>query len=136
MSTHPESGTRNDDVAFEREDIRATPVLRFLVGIAVTTTVVCFLLLGFYRAMRSYVANQQPPPPHLKFEEKREPVGPKLQTQEAEDYQIVAKGQEQLLTTYGWVDPEQGVVRIPIEDAMKLVVERGVSSAALSGAAK
>jgi hypothetical protein len=136
MSTHPESGTRNEDVAFEREDIRATPVLRFLVGIAVTTTVVCFLLLGFYRGMRSYVASQQPPPPHLKFEERREPVGPRLQTQEAEDYQAVARGQEELLTTYGWVDQEQGVVRIPIEEAIKLVAERGVAPAAPAGAAR
>ena len=29
------------------------------------------------------------------------------------------------LTTYGWVDQGAGVVRIPIEDAMRLTIERG-----------
>ena len=29
------------------------------------------------------------------------------------------------LTTYGWIDREQGVVRLPIERAMDLLVERG-----------
>lgn len=32
------------------------------------------------------------------------------------------------LTTPGWVDKEKGVVRIPIQDAMKRIVEKGVST--------
>jgi hypothetical protein len=30
------------------------------------------------------------------------------------------------LSSYGWVDKQQGVVRIPVERAMEMVVERGV----------
>jgi hypothetical protein len=30
------------------------------------------------------------------------------------------------LTTYGWVDRDAGIVRIPMEEAMKLVVSRGL----------
>jgi hypothetical protein len=30
------------------------------------------------------------------------------------------------LTTYGWVDRKSGVVRMPIERAMELLVERGL----------
>jgi len=118
----------NPEIAFEREDIRATPVLRFLVGIAVTTTVVCFLLLAFYKGMRSYVASLQPPPPHMKFEADRQPDGPKLLTQEPEDLAKVMDAQRALLTSYAWVDKERGIVRIPVEDAMKLVAEQGVGA--------
>jgi len=136
MSGHPSAdGPRNPEVAFEREDIRATPVLRFLVGIAITTTVVCLLLLAFYRGMRSYVASLQPPPPHMKFEPRREPAGPKLQTEQVQDLATVVRGQERLLSTYGWVDQERGVVRIPIDEAMKLVAERGIKASAAAGSA-
>ena len=34
--------------------------------------------------------------------------------------------QKALLEGYGWVNKEAGVARIPIEDAMKMVVERGL----------
>jgi hypothetical protein len=34
--------------------------------------------------------------------------------------------EEALLTTYGWADRENGVVRIPIDRAMELLLERGL----------
>ena len=34
--------------------------------------------------------------------------------------------QAKLLSSYGWVDREAGVVRIPIDRAMDLVAERGL----------
>jgi len=44
------NASSNPDVQFEKEDIRATPVLKFLVGIAVTSVVTCFLLLALAAA--------------------------------------------------------------------------------------
>jgi hypothetical protein len=37
------------------------------------------------------------------------------------------------LATYGWVDPTKGIVRLPIERAMALALERGPDAAALRG---
>ncbi len=34
--------------------------------------------------------------------------------------------EDALLNTYGWVDPQRGIVRIPIEQAMALVVQQGL----------
>ena len=34
--------------------------------------------------------------------------------------------EDAVLTTYGWVDRNTGVARIPIERAMDLLVERGL----------
>jgi hypothetical protein len=34
--------------------------------------------------------------------------------------------QEAILNSYGWVDKEAGVVRIPIERAIELTLERGL----------
>ena len=124
------NGLSNPDVQFEKEDIRATPVLKFLVGIAITSVVVCLLLLGFYRGMRSYVAALQPEPPHMRFEENREAPAPRLQMRPDRDLQAVRAQEDRILTTYGWVDKSRGVVRIPIDEAMRLVAEQGLPARA------
>ena len=37
------------------------------------------------------------------------------------------------LTTYGWVDAQAGIVRIPIDRAMELLVARGMPSSPAAG---
>lgn len=34
--------------------------------------------------------------------------------------------EQRALTSYGWVDPQKGVVHIPIDEAMKLTLQRGL----------
>ena len=54
------------------------------------------------------------------------PPAPLLQAhphQELEDY---CQAQQQQVTTYGWVDQPSGVVRIPIDRAMDLILARGL----------
>jgi hypothetical protein len=124
--TPPKGALENPEVRFEKEDIRATPVLRFLVGLALTCVVVALLLVAFFLGMRSYVAGLQPPPPHMKFEADRKPTGPVLQERPARDLASVRSEEDAILRSYGWVDKSRGVVRIPVEEAMKLLSERGL----------
>jgi hypothetical protein len=121
--------TENPDVAFEKADVRATPILKFLIGIAVTTVVVAFLLYGFYGAMRAYVAAQQPPAPHLTFPADRQPPRPRLQDVPLKDVHELRAAEDATLSTYGWVDQGRGTVHIPIAEAMRLTLERGVAAA-------
>jgi hypothetical protein len=34
--------------------------------------------------------------------------------------------EEEILTTYGWVDQNAGIVRLPIEDAKALLLKQGL----------
>jgi hypothetical protein len=117
---------QNPDVRFEVEDIRATPVLKFLVGLAITCVVVAFLLVAFYRGMRSYVADRQPPPPHMSFEADRRAGTPMLQENPAPDLSVYRAEEEMALSTYGWVDKARGIVRIPVDEAIRLTAEQGL----------
>jgi hypothetical protein len=56
------------------------------------------------------------------------PAGPKLQVNPQEDWQAYRHAQQQILGSYGWASREQSRVRIPIERAMELVVERGTEN--------
>jgi hypothetical protein len=51
---------------------------------------------------------------------------PRLQVNPRRDLDQLKAQENEVLTTYGWVDRDSGVVRIPIEHAMDLVSERGL----------
>jgi hypothetical protein len=50
-----------------------------------------------------------------------------LQVQPKADLDRLRADESQRLTTYGWVDRKQRVVRIPIEQAIDLLVGRGIA---------
>jgi hypothetical protein len=63
----------------------------------------------------------------------KEPPGPNLQKQPFKDIYMLHEGEAQKLTTYGWVDKEGGVTRIPIDRAMELMLQRGFPARAEGG---
>lgn len=57
---------------------------------------------------------------------------PLLQVKPSEAFKKYREEQEKLLSSYGWVDKNQGIVRIPIQEAMDIVVRKGLPSRATS----
>ena len=53
---------------------------------------------------------------------------PRLQVDEIVDFKAYKARQDKLLGEYGWVDKNQGIVRLPIERAMERVLEQGLPS--------
>jgi hypothetical protein len=53
------------------------------------------------------------------------PSGPELQAIPARELALVRAREERLLTGTEWVDPVNGVVRIPIERALELSLQEG-----------
>jgi len=56
----------------------------------------------------------------------RLPAGPRLQDHPANEIYKFRLDEDAVLRGYGWVDRAAGTVRIPIADAMRLTVERGL----------
>lgn len=65
----------------------------------------------------------------------RQPAGPKLLTNELLWLREYRAGQLAAVTTYGWANKEAGVVRLPIERAKQLLLERGLPVTAAPAAA-
>ena len=57
--------------------------------------------------------------------QEKTPPAPNLQTQPFKDVYLLRKGEAEKLESYGWVDKEGGIARIPIERAMAVMLERG-----------
>jgi len=62
--------------------------------------------------------------------ETRLPAGPRLQRVPAAEIYQFRLQERQILNSYGWVDRNAGTVRIPIDEAMRLTLERGLPSRA------
>jgi hypothetical protein len=54
------------------------------------------------------------------------PPPPRIQPNPAADIQDYFQSQQNLLNTYGWIDRQNGIVRLPIDRAMELLLERGL----------
>ncbi len=52
------------------------------------------------------------------------PPEPRLQVHAPEDLKKLREQEDSMLTSYGWVDKQHGLVRIPVERAMELLARR------------
>jgi hypothetical protein len=70
----------------------------------------------------------QPPPAAVVKTEMSEPAlsFPKLVTSEPQALAELHGQEDGLLTSYGWVEKDKGVARIPIEHAMRIVAAQGL----------
>ena len=118
--THPESHHEESDV-----DFRA--IITFGGGLLAVAVLVYVLISGIFRFFDSRegvkVAAEYP---LAAAQGHREPPEPRLQTDPRQDMADLRAKEDDLLGSYGWVDKNAGVVRIPIDAAMKLTLERGL----------
>jgi len=118
----------NEAVHHEESDVNIRAIFGFGLGlfvVAVFVHLAVFLLFRYFsngqeaaKRVRQY--------PLAAGQENRLPPEPRLQTNPRQDLLDLRAQEDQLLNGYSWVDRNAGVVRIPIDDAMKLVVQRGL----------
>jgi hypothetical protein len=114
-------------VSYEKEDADTRLVIRAGILLALATLVASALVLFLFRWLSEREAKGDAPPPPMasSLDPNRVPPAPRLQTLPAQDLDAVRAEEDRTLTTYGWVDEHAGTVRIPIAEAMRLLVERG-----------
>jgi hypothetical protein len=114
--------------SYEHTDAHVGPMVRFAIWLAVSAIVVHVGLAGMYWLLireSSERADTQRYPLATNAAP-RLPTEPRLQQFPVNELYEHRMQEGTQLTNYGWVDKNAGVVHIPIEDAMRLVVERGV----------
>lgn len=127
--------TDNPAVHHEESDVDIRGIFTFAVGLFVVAVVIHVVIWGLFRYFDAREARQPAAVyPLAATKEPRLPPEPRLQTNPRQDLRDLRAGEDQRLTTYGWVDKNAGVVRIPIEQAMKLTIERGLPSRSAGGA--
>ena len=121
------NGGDNVEVVHEESDVNVAAIIRFGIGLLVLGVVAhLFLwwLQGTYSRQNQRAQTQAYP--LAAGQQDRLPPSPRFQENPQEELQDLRAKQKALLEGYSWVSKEGGIARIPIEDAMKMVVERGV----------
>ena len=123
---HPES------TAYETRDIRVRPLAAFVAGLTVVGVFVYLVVFVLVRLFSGQAANEdaQLAPSSMSKPaaagEERLPPEPRIQANPEADMAALRLQEDAILTTFGWVDRAAGVARIPIDVAMKQVVEEGL----------
>jgi len=122
----------------EGDGISYRGIVWFVVILAVTTLVSAGLMWWFHawsqgrakeRATAAAVTHpmEAPPPPNLiTLDSRSRGEPPKMPEGEPSFLKRFRAQEDAALSGYGWVDQNAGVVRIPIERAKALVLERGL----------
>lgn len=133
MATERQDPHAPPSPGYERRDASPGNLLKFAIGLFLIL-VAC--IVGM-RWMFFYFAKvQQLGPPASPFENARVlPPQPRLQVHPRLDLEKYLDAENRTLTTYGWVDKHNGVVRIPIDRAMDLLLERGLPARSAADAA-
>jgi len=107
------------------EDIHLRGIVYFMLGLLVTLGLTLLVMrLMFDQLLAREVAQDPRPSPLVDLRLPRLPPAPRLQTAPEQELAQMRADEDQLLGTYGWVDRDAGQVRIPIDRAMDLIVER------------
>lgn len=104
----------------ELTDVTVRPVIFMAAAVGGMIALALVLCLGWFhffftRAEPLPAASDIPGPP----------PGPQIQIDPAAELQQLRMLEDEKLNSYGWVDRGSGKVRIPIERAMDLQLERG-----------
>jgi hypothetical protein len=139
---HTPEELHNDDVGHEHSDVNTRAILMFAVGIAVVAIVsaaAMWLLFGqFERMARARDPQMSPvalqptamPPTTTASPYFGAAPQPQLVTNEPAVLRTLRQSEEQQMHQYGWVDQPGGVAHVPIDQAKKLIAERGLPSRA------
>jgi hypothetical protein len=118
----------NPEVAHEESDVNVKAIFGFGIGLLAVGVIIHILLWVLFNYYSKQAARVPRDFPLSADYQQQAPPEPRLQTQPQEDLRQMRAREEAVLRGYGWVDKQTGVAHIPIEDAMKLVVERGLPS--------
>jgi hypothetical protein len=131
---HEEQPATNPEVSHETSDVNVRGLFAFAAGLTVVGVgvyVAVWLLFLWFGAREAPKGPAEFP---LAAAHKSDlPPQPRLQTDPRQDLRELRSQEDAILNSYGWVDQNNGIVRIPIDEAMKLVVQRGLPTSKKGG---
>jgi hypothetical protein len=126
-STSPHAPT----VGRETTDVQIRGVLLFGLGLLVTAVAIHVLVWLLFSYFSGREAARVPPEYPLALgRDAQLPPEPRLQTNPREDLRLLRAREDEVLNGYSWVDRSAGIVRIPIDEAIKLTIARGLPARA------
>ena len=116
----------NPETRHEESDVNVRAIFAFCAGLVAVGVAVHFGVWLMFQYFSSREAARAPIAYPLAAGQDRLPPEPRLQTNPREDLRALRAHEDEVLNNYAWVDKNGGVVRVPIEEAMKITLKRGL----------
>lgn len=118
---------------FEHSDANVGSLYKY--GLTLAILIAC-VMLAMVPTYNFFAKHESLGPPASPFENQRTlPPEPRLQPQPGSDLRSYCEMEQQQLNTYGWVDQHNGVVRVPVDRAMDMVLQKGLPARPVDRAA-
>jgi hypothetical protein len=149
MSEHHKAGhttgdaPRHSDVSFEERDIKVGSIYWYLIALGLATVIALIICVFILRFTSSLAASSDiAPPPSREAMGKDYPPEPRLQgvpghvNDPQKDLREKLQADLDANEKLQWVDKNAGIAQIPVEDAMKIIAEKGLPGASAAPAEK
>lgn len=125
------NSTDEPDLHHEQSDVNVRAIFGFGLGLVGAALVIH---LGVWLVFRAFDARESASGPlRALAAEQTLPPEPRLQVAPRQDLKDLRAQEDEILNSYRWVDKGAGVVRIPISEAMRLIVQRGLPTREATG---
>jgi hypothetical protein len=125
---HPEK----PGIGYEPRDASVKGLVQFAFWMAVVLAVTLFAMRGFFDYLKKVEPLGPTSSPLVKEGERVLPPSPRLQVHPHQELVDYCAEQQREVNSYGWVNEQVGVVHIPVERAMDLILARGLPTRAPS----
>jgi hypothetical protein len=131
----PEDPEVLKEMGYDRRDIKVPMLKQWTIWITASCVICFFISIPVYnwlttpgKTIPSMMGKTREPAP--RSSNHIAPINPLLQDNLTTkvDIQHLRIHEDESMRTYGWVDQTNGIVRVPIDKAMKMVVQKGVST--------
>ncbi len=123
----------NVTVGYEKTDVSPGGLVAFAITLTVSLLLIFVCLWVFFKYFERQASYSDARRHPILSAPRALPPAPRLQPDPIEDLHALRTSEDEILNGYGWVDPKNNVVRIPIDRAMQLMLQRGLQARIVSG---
>ncbi|MFL6528525.1 MAG: hypothetical protein ACJ8IQ_10535 [Chthoniobacterales bacterium] len=112
-------------LGYEPRDVNVRAVVWFAVGLVVSAIIIHLALGGLFVLFKRQHPSPDAPS-RIVLQPRVVAPEPRLQPNPVPEFSRFRTSEEEELNSYGWINKERGIVRIPIERAIDLIAQRGL----------
>jgi len=108
----------------EETDANVAPIIWTLALLAFSTAFIGLIIYGMFNYLAKPTETPFSAGPMMTTDQT--PPEPRISEHPAEELKDLNAREDQILSTYGWVNKQTGVVRVPIDRAIDLTLQHGL----------
>lgn len=127
---HGRDSDVNPGVSYETRDVNVFQISAFGIGLLLACIVTVFAMWVMFDFLfrREDAKNANNPAAAMMSQRQKLPPEPRLQAEPKVELKDLRADEDAILNGYGWIDPNKGIVRIPIDQAIDIVAQKGLPS--------